>query len=607
MCGFLVQFSHQDKDFSDFEVANNLLEKRGPDSTGYYNDEDNYKFGFKRLSILDLDASANQPMVDHQNRHVIVFNGEIYNFDRLRNEITQSGGKFLTSHSDTEAILEGYKIWGSDILNKLEGQFSFVIFDKEKQTLFMARDRVGQKPLFFSFSDEKIIVASTLEPIVKLLKNFEVDSEAMLTFLQIGVIPAPKTIFKNISKVKNGEFIMFDIKKKQIIEKQTYWSPEQFIDYKEFTNEEFLSLFDEAVKKRCVADVEISSFLSGGLDSTSIIKQSSKYLPELTTFSVGFSDKEYDETHWAQLASNKFNLPNKTETIVQNLLLKILPDAINAYDEPFYDSSSIPTFLVSKLMSQQSKVALSGDGGDELLGGYQRYSWASYNSYIPTPFRGPLNSLSKSLIKSNFISKGTNQYLSMLNKSLKHRYESFFVDRNFTRMLGNTQFDYDFISNNWVETEDSFKSMQLADYKFYLPEVMMTKIDRASMANSLEIRSPFVDHKLIEYIMSVNSNGYTSTQNKKKPLKHYLKNDFEKDFLTRKKMGFAVPLEGWIKNELKEEIFETIINEKSFVKNEFNSNFSKLFDELNKGNKSFKNRIWKLYVLEKCVQKYNNL
>jgi len=607
MCGFLIQFSHQDEDFSDFEVANNLLEKRGPDSTGYYNDEDNYKFGFKRLSILDLDASANQPMVDHQNRHVIVFNGEIYNFDRLRNEITQSGGKFLTSHSDTEAILEGYKIWGSDILNKLEGQFSFVIFDKEKQTLFMARDRVGQKPLFFSFSDEKIIVASTLEPIVKLLKNFEVDSEAMLTFLQIGVIPAPKTIFKNISKVKNGEFIMFDIKKNQIIEKQTYWSPEQFIDYKEFTNEEFLSLFDEAVKKRCVADVEISSFLSGGLDSTSIIKQSSKYLPELTTFSVGFSDKEYDETHWAQLASNKFNLPNKTETIDENLLLKILPDAINAYDEPFYDSSSIPTFLVSKLMSQKSKVALSGDGGDELLGGYQRYTWASYNSYIPTPFRGPLNSLSKSLIKSNFISKGTNQYLSMLNKSLKHRYESFFVDRNFTRMLGNTQFDYDFISNNWVETDDSFKSMQLADYKFYLPEVMMTKIDRASMANSLEIRSPFVDHKLIEYIMSVNSNGYTSTKNKKKPLKHYLKNDFEKDFLTRKKMGFAVPLESWIKNELKDEIVKTINDEKGFLKNAFNFNFLELFDGLSKGNKSFKNRIWKLYVLEKCVQKYNNL
>ena len=607
MCGFLVQFSQQDKDFSDFEVANNLLEKRGPDSTGYYNDEDNYKFGFKRLSILDLDASANQPMVDHQNRHVIVFNGEIYNFDRLRNEITQSGGKFLTSHSDTEAILEGYKIWGSDILNKLEGQFSFVIFDKEKQTLFMARDRVGQKPLFFSFSDEKIIVASTLEPIVKLLKNFEVDSEAMLTFLQIGVIPAPKTIFKNISKVKNGEFIMFDIKKNQIIEKQTYWSPEQFIDYKEFTNEEFLSLFDEAVKKRCVADVEISSFLSGGLDSTSIIKQSSKYLPELTTFSVGFSDKEYDETHWAQLASNKFNLPNKTETIDQNLLLKILPDAINAYDEPFYDSSSIPTFLVSKLMSKQSKVALSGDGGDELLGGYQRYLWASYNSYIPTPFKESLSFLSKSLIKSNFISKGTNQYLFMLNKSLKHRYESFFVDRNFTRMLGNTQFDYDFISNNWIDTEDSFKSMQLADYKFYLPEVMMTKIDRASMANSLEIRSPFVDHKLIEYIMSVKSEGYTSTSNKKKPLKKYLSDDFDKRFLNRKKMGFAVPLESWIKGSLKEEVFNTLDNKESFVKQELDYKTFDLFNELEKGNKSYKNRIWKLYVLEKNIQKYKNL
>ncbi len=607
MCGFLVQFSTEDKDFQNFELANDLLQNRGPDSTKYIENNKNYKFGFKRLSILDLDSSADQPMVDNENKYIIVFNGEIYNFNNLRREIKNSGGKFLTSHSDTEAILEGYKLWGTEILNKLEGQFSFVIYDKEKQTLFMARDRVGQKPLFYSFSDERVIIASTIEPIVKLLKTFEIDSQSMYTFLQLGVVPAPKTIFQNIFKLKNAEFILVDIQKNQIIKKGTYWSPEQFIDYKEFKYDEFLSLFEEAVKKRCVADVGISSFLSGGLDSTSIIKQAAKYLPTLNTFSVGFLEKEYDESQWAKLASEKFKIPNETEVIDESLLLKILPESLKAYDEPFYDSSSIPTYLISKLMSQTSKVALSGDGGDELLGGYQRYTWSNYNSYIPFPLKTPLSFFSKSLIKSNFISKGTNQYLSMLNNSPKHRYESFFVDRNFTRILGNKEFDYDFISNNWVETEDNFKSMQATDYKFYLPEVMMTKVDRASMANSLEIRSPFVDHKLIEYIMSVNSNGYTSTLNKKKPLKHYLNNDFDKGFLTRKKMGFAVPLESWIKKELRNEILETINGENSFLKNEFNLNFLEFFDELDKGNKSYKNRIWKLYVLEKSIQKYKNI
>ena len=604
MCGFLVQFSQKDDDFNNFEIANDLLDKRGPDSTGYYKDSENHKFGFKRLSILDLDASANQPMVDHQNRYVIVFNGEVYNFKQLRNEIEQSGGSFLTSHSDTEAILECYKIWGSYILDKLEGQFSFVIFDKVNRTLFMARDRVGQKPLFYKITKESIIVSSTLEPIIKLTNSFEVDLESVYTFLQVGVIPAPKTIFKNINKLKNGEFITFDVQSNHILEKRIYWSPEQFIDYKKFDYEEFISIFDEAVKKRCVADVEISSFLSGGLDSTSIIKKASEYLPSMKTFSVGFLDKQFDESYWAEMASNKFDIPNTLEKIDESLLLKILPDSLDAYDEPFYDSSSIPTFLVSKLMSNISKVALSGDGGDELLGGYQRYTWSNYNNYIPFPLKTPLSFISNRMVKNNSISTGTNQYLSMLNKNSSERYESFFVDKNFTDILGISDFSYDFISNNWLDTEDDFKSMQATDYNFYLPEVMMTKIDRASMANSLEIRSPFVDHKLIEYILSVKSKGYTATRNKKKPLKKFLSEDFDDNFLSRKKMGFAVPLEFWIKNSLKDEVLSTLDNKESYVKEELNFDTSNLFDKLEQGQKSYKNRIWKLYVLEKNIKKY---
>ena len=607
MCGFLVQFSQKNDDFNYFEEANDLLNNRGPDSTGYYKDSEKYKFGFKRLSILDLDVSANQPMVDYQDKYIIVFNGEVYNFKQLRNEIEQLGGKFKTSHSDTEAILEGYKIWGPNILKKLEGQFSFVIFDKVNQILFMARDRIGQKPLFYKITNERIIVSSTLEPIIKLLDSFEVDLESVYTFLQVGVVPAPKTIFKNINKLKNGEYMVFDVQANQIIEKRIYWSPEQYIDYRKYDYEEFMSIFDEAVKKRCVADVEISSFLSGGLDSTSIIKKASEYLPSMNTFSVGFLDKQFDESYWAEMASNKFDIPNTLEKIDESLLLKILPDSLDAYDEPFYDSSSIPTFLVSKLMSNISKVALSGDGGDELLGGYQRYTWSNYNNYIPFPLKTPLSFISNRMVKNNSISTGTNQYLSMLNKNSSERYESFFVDKNFTDILGISDFSYDFISNNWLDTEDDFKSMQATDYNFYLPEVMMTKIDRASMANSLEIRSPFVDHKLIEYILSVKSKGYTATRNKKKPLKKFLSEDFDDNFISRKKMGFAVPLESWIKNSLKDEVLSTLDNKESYVKEELNFDTSNFFDKLEQGQKSYKNRIWKLYVLEKNIQKYLTL
>ena len=248
MCGFLVQFSPNIQDFKSFETANDMLDSRGPDSTKYIENNENYKFGFKRLSILDLDPLADQPMTDHENKFVIVFNGEIYNFDSLRNEILQSGGRFLTSHSDTEAILEGYKTWGTEVLNKLEGQFSFVIFDKVNKTLFLARDRVGQKPLFYKITNERIVISSTLEPIIKLSESFEVDLESVYTFLQVGVIPAPKTIFKNINKLKNGEFITFDVQSNHILDKRIYWSPEQFIDYKKFDYEEFISIFDEAVK-----------------------------------------------------------------------------------------------------------------------------------------------------------------------------------------------------------------------------------------------------------------------------------------------------------------------------------------------------------------------
>lgn len=608
MCGYLQEFSKDKINTIKFNNASDILEHRGPDHTGYYENNNktqedfDYRFGFKRLAILDLKDNANQPMSDKSKEFTIVFNGEIYNSKAIRHQLERKGVQFTTSHSDTETILEGFKQWGSSIVQKLEGQFSFTIFDEKNRKLFIARDRIGQKPIYYMISQNQILVSSSIKPILELSKESKkISSTNIFTYLQLGVFPSPLTPVQNIHELEPAHYLEIDLINFQLLSKIKYWDLKDFVDYKYFNQEKFNDLFSKAVEKRCVADVKVAGFLSGGLDSTAVSKEAMKHINNFETFSVSHTNAEYDESIWINQAKEILNLENTTIEINNELVLSELFNAIDSYDEPFSDSSAIPTYLVSKLISKYTKVALSGDGGDELLGGYTRYGWARYNSLTPRPIRQISDGLANYLISRNVISDGTNQYLSMLRTDISKRYESFFIDPNVIK--SNNDFLVDFIGRYWVETKDEVKSMQLTDFNFYLPEMMMTKVDRASMANSIEVRSPFVDHHLIEYIISVSSNGYSQLRNKKIPLKNYLESDFDSNFLHRKKMGFAVPLSQWLKGILKEDILHNLNNKNSYVYEQFGNIGNKYFDELENGKKVYINRIWRLYLLNRWISK----
>tara|TARA_Y100001958_G_C21248455_1_gene581206 strand:- start:10085 stop:11905 length:1821 start_codon:yes stop_codon:yes gene_type:complete len=605
MCGFLVNISNENINKSNFLNSNELIHSRGPDSTEYISGDSietfKFMFGFKRLAILDLNKNANQPMQDLKKNYILVFNGEIYNFKVLRTELEKKGYKFNTSHSDTEVILHGYKAWGEKVVNKLEGQFSFVIFDKKRKKIFAARDRVGQKPLYYSIDKNNIIFSSSIKSILQLKQSNDINLENINTYLQLGVFPSPSTAYKNINKLKNAEFLELQIDNIDSLKKSKYWDVSEFIDYQKFDYEHFTDLFSNSVKKRSNADVEITAFLSGGLDSTAIVKEAKNYIKDIKTYSISNSNKDYDESDWIKIATQVLSLSNKTTEINRKILLDIYDDSINAYDEPFSDSSSIPTFLVSKYMSQISKVALSGDGGDELLGGYERYSWSSYNNLIPKYVNSLIDPLVLFLLSSKLVSHRFKQPLSLFMSNPSTRYESFFVDKEILSLLNLNSTIFPFKENYWVETKENFKSMQIADYKFYLPEVMMTKVDRASMANSLEVRSPFVDHHLIEYIISVSSKDYAKMWNRKIPLKHYLANDFDNSFINRKKMGFAIPLKQWLLNELKDEIKTNLADKDKFVYQQYGNISKVFFEHLENGNKVFSNRIWRLYLLNRYL------
>ena len=330
-------------------------------------------------------------------------------------------------------------------------------------------------------------------------------------------------------------------------------------------------------------------FLSGGLDSTSVVKESKSFIKDIKTFSIGNTEEKYDESRWINQAIEKLGVDNFLKVLDSKVSKEIIYNAIDSFEEPFSDISIIPTYIISDYMSNYSKVALSGDGGDELLGGYSRYAWSSYSSLIPNLISSPLTFLFRQKEYSKLF-----QLSQLLENSASKRYSSFFVDTN---LVNNKNFkQFNFQKKYWKEIKgDLIKSMQLADYKFYLPEVMMVKIDQTSMSNSLEVRSPFLDHKLIEYVLSTKSSGYTSYKNQKIALKKYLSGSFNSEFLNRKKKGFSIPINSILKTlesdlqnviPFTNEIFGTYINEKDLT----NCNSFEL------------SRIWKLFILRRWIE-----
>ena len=361
------------------------------------------------------------------------------------------------------------------------------------------------------------------------------------------MVSSPNTILEGIFKLEPSTILEIDLSNKSIINKRKYWELENFVDNKKFSNDEFFSNFDEAVAIRSVADVPVANFLSGGIDSTSIIKNMIQQEINVNSFSVHLDNEKYDESTWSNQVSSLYNTNHSSITISTDLNIDEVNSALECLDEPYADPSVVPSFFLSKEISKKYKVAISGDGGDELLGGYERIQ----------------NSISKNSIYDNFLSKfyfiypnilGTGNYFLSKSNNINQAYSSYFEDDKFLNLLGINKNKIN-KNINLISGLENYKALLVQDYKYYLPEMMMFKVDRTSMQNSLEVRSPFVDHKLVEYVLSTSS--VESLNMNKNVLKKYLLNDFTEEFVYRKKAGFIFDLEGWVSKN-SDFVYETL-------------------------------------------------
>ena len=593
MCGFIGKISSFSHDIENLDKANEIILCRGPDSTkNISTNVDGYDVSliFNRLSIIDLNENADQPMISDDQNYILMFNGEVYNHQELRKSLEKQV-KFRTSHSDSEVVLNGLITQGISFVKKLRGQFSIFFLNKKENTCYLIKDRLGQKPLYYNLENNSITFGSNLKSLIKLNKNYVLDDENINEYFRYGAVAEDETIFKNYYKVLPSEIIKikwdggshgFEITNEK------YWELESFIDENNFSTEKFFEILTESIEIRTNADVPVANFLSGGIDSTSIIKNLYDNNKNVNSFSVRFKDPKYDESNWSRMVAEKYKTNHKEVFLSSEINENIIHNSLSSLDEPYYDPSVVPSYVLSKEISNYYKVAISGDGGDELLGGYKR----------------TMDSLKSKSFINNIISKLYNLYPPFLgtgNKFLSQssnintRYRSYLEDMNLLKLLEITPPQGGYVINIKDHYED-YKGLLLSDYGFYLPDMMMFKIDRTSMANSLEIRSPFVDHKLVEYIMSTKS-SYIDLNNSKNILKNYLSQDFSNEFINRDKQGFVFDIENWIFQNL------NLVNEtlnagkvNNYIPDNFALKVAKYKSRINS------HRIWKLYVLNHYLE-----
>ena len=597
MCGFIGSITNKQINEDFLGSCNERIECRGPDekkvisNRTFGNNEKFHNFVFNRLSIIDLSDKASQPMFSEQFNTLMMFNGEIYNHRELRNKLESLKINFKTSHSDSETLLNGISYFGLDFLKDVNGQFSLFIQNINKNEYFLIRDRAGQKPLYYSQNNNELFFGSDLKSVSKLSNNVSINNDQLVNYINFGTTINPSTFYKNVQAVLPGECIKFSLNSDQQFIKNNfnYWELSEFIDEEEFRNEEFLNLFEDSVWKRLESDVPVSNFVSGGLDSTAVVKALSKKSDNLNTFSMITDSVNYDESDYMKQVVDKYKTNHTVEVVSSEINFEEIKSIVVSFDDIIYDPSIIPTYLLSKNISKNYKVALSGDGGDELLSGYEHYKNFYTNNKIP-------NILANSLY--NFYPG----YLGSGNNILKHSsdwksaFSSYYSDQKLLKLLKIDRyltFEEVFLENKQYD----WKSLMLTDHKFFLNELMLKKIDRSSMLNSLEIRSPFMDHRLFEYVASHTRSSSSSSFSPKKIIKEYLSSDFNNHFLERKKMGFAIDI-AKIVTKNKSEIFETIVS--SELSNLYNLKFIRKISLVNTRINAL--RIWKLY----CISLYLN-
>lgn len=609
------------------------ISHRGPDDSGQLSNELNHQsaygdmpgvgLGFRRLSIIDLDG-GHQPLANEDESIWIIFNGEIYNYPTLRKRLEGGGHRFRTD-SDTETIVHLYEDEGEECFSLLNGMFALAIWDRPQRKLIIARDRLGQKPLVYRSEPGRLSFASELKSLLQ-IPGFprEIDPNAIDEYLTYQYVPYPNTIFRGTHKLPPGHYGVWRDGELKV---QSYWNIDFNVEREQSEDaaqSQLRELLDSSVQKRMRADVPLGAFLSGGVDSSLIVALMQKHAEQpIKTFSIGFPVKEYNETQFAREVAEHLGTEHHEFEVTPDAI-SILPDLVAQYDEPFADSSAIPTWYVSKMTREHVTVALSGDGGDELFAGYPRYRAVRLGQWVDRA--GPMRALlgarlwqqlpgsarQKGLLRrfkrfSEAVSQpALRRYLDWISIFNESRRAAIYNDDFIEELVDSDPFQFLRGVAKRSEKRDIVTSISMTDLLTYLPCDLNTKVDMASMAHGLEVRQPFLDHRLVDFASSLAMKHKMRGLRGKQILRHAFGDLLPKSIWERPKMGFGVPLDHWFREELREMTNEVLLNpaakclrffRRDAIENLLTQHQSRAFDH------SY--RLWSVLMLELWLQKWS--
>lgn len=627
MCGIAGIFSSDRQYFNSFAskditLMTDSLSHRGPDSQGLWIDQNNLiALGHRRLSILDLSSKGNQPMRSFCGRYILVFNGEIYNHIRIRKELEAEVNVMWRGSSDSETLLSAISTWGLEVtLKKLEGMFALALWDTHTNTLTLSRDRVGEKPLYYYQDNSNLFFMSELKSLKKISNlSLEIDRDSFESYAKYGYVPNPKSIYKNVYKLEAASCISFQIDNKSIKKCSffSYWNlNEHFGNDNEIdlSVEDLDKLLTDIVQDQMISDVPLGAFLSGGIDSSliaAIMQKNSN--TKINTFTIGFNEEGFNEAPFAKKISDQLGTNHSELYVSSNAAIEIIPELSSIYDEPFSDSSQIPSIILSRFTRKQVKVALSGDGGDELFAGYPRYIYsekiANFIHKVPNNLKPAIKTLLLSLSPASW-----DLFFKLLNQV---RINNSFNGRRIYRLIELLQ------TNNYEELYDclvsypgSYKNqdkgninksigeksylnfMRKQDLKYFLPDDVLVKVDRASMSCGLEVRAPFLNHRLIKYAFSLKRNQLINNSSGKLILKKLLSQYLPANLTERPKAGFSVPIDHWLRGPLKkwaDSLIRKNIEENNYFDNEV---LQKKWLEHQTGRYNHKSFLWNFLMFQ---------
>lgn len=628
MCGIVGIFDTT----GQREIAERLLSQmnqtqfhRGPDEGGIHI-EAGLGFGHRRLSIIDL-ASGQQPLFNEDHSVVVTYNGEIYNFPQLSEELKSLGHQFRT-HSDTEVIVHAWEQWGESCVDRFRGMFAFAVWDRNRQTLFLARDRLGIKPLFYSLlPDGQFIFGSELKSLkVHPGLSHEIDPAAVEEYFTFGYIPEPRTIFKGVHKLSPG-FSLILRRGEAMPEPKQYWD----VGFKlhdpmseQQAGEELILRLQEAVKIRMIAEVPLGAFLSGGVDSSAVVGLMAGLSDDpVNTCSISFGDPKFNESQYAAMVANQFKTAHRVEQVDPDDF-DLIDHLADLYDEPYADSSALPTYRVCELAKKEVTVVLSGDGGDENLAGYRRYRWHTYEermrSMVPESIRRPLfGTLGSIYPKADWaprIFRAKSTFESMARDTLQGYMHSVSILSNQMRsQLFSDKLKSDLQGYQAIEvfrrhaanapTDHPLSLVQYLDLKTYLVGDILTKVDRASMAHALEVRVPILDHQLVDWISGLSPDLKLKGKEGKYIFKKALEPMLPNEILYRQKMGFAVPLASWFRGPLRDKVKTNLLSSEMLESGLFNQRYLEtLVDQHQSGMRDYSASIWTLLMFHSFLKKH---